>query len=80
MTDKYKNLPISNKYGSWGNLYNYKHQVFTPLDSDELGAFLKQNTKKVLVYGKGRSYGDMCLNDNQVIIDMSNFLILEKSL
>jgi FAD/FMN-containing dehydrogenase len=60
-----------NRYESSGR-YNKAHQTAVPLfwqnDIPRLDGF----EKTVLPYGKGRSYGDVCLNDGGILLDTSH--------
>lgn len=62
------------KLWSWGRLYPSDCQVKL-VDRYALKRIFKNN-KKLLVQGSARSYGDVCLNTNQVIVKTSilNFL------
>ena len=53
------------KVSSWGNYPPSSHDVI----SQENLPLIHDQTKKVLPYGNGRSYGDVCLNDNGTLID-----------
>ena len=58
-----KEIPTS----SWGNLYHGVQGVFTPLWRDEE---LRDASSTVLAIGNRRSYGDVGVNEGQVVIDM----------
>jgi FAD/FMN-containing dehydrogenase len=47
---------------SWGRLRQVPHEVRRPAFADEARAALIGSPLPVLIYGKGRSYGDVCLN------------------
>src|SRR5580658_4765289 len=47
---------------SWGRLRQVPHEVRRPAFVDEAQAALMGSPPPVLTYGKGRSYGDVCLN------------------
>lgn len=56
-------------YLSWGRYFRYDHEVrrlFWP--TDDL-SFLKMSGKTVLAHAYGRSYGDVCLNDQGILLD-----------
>lgn len=53
---------------SWGNYPKVKHANIIELNwRDDDFAFLQTN-KKFLAHGQGRSYGDCCLNENEILI------------
>lgn len=54
------------KIKSWGRLSNIEHQVDC-LISGEKNIPIVKNTEKALVFGNGRSYGDVCLNPEGVL-------------
>jgi len=49
---------------SWGRLRRVPHEVARPAFLDELQQTVRPGDKALLCYGKGRSYGDVCLNEN----------------
>jgi FAD/FMN-containing dehydrogenase len=57
---------------SWGRYPKVKPQRVVPIfwrdDLPNLGAY----TQSVLPYGYGRSYGDSCLNEGGILLDMSH--------
>ena len=57
----------ANKYQSWGR-YSRKEQKACVLGRQDDSLPL-DGCKKVLPYGNGRSYGDVCLNDDGVLLD-----------
>jgi len=60
-----------NNYRSWGNYLefkNHKHSI-SLLDSKNYIALNKLTSGKILPYGNGRSYGDVCLNDRGTLLD-----------
>ena len=58
---------------SWGRVHRFGHYVVKPVDREALHAVLTGNRgRPVLGYGLGRSYGDSCLNQDGVLIQMSN--------
>ena len=58
------------KYRSWGN-YPATHQQggHLPLDTQ---TFIKKNQTSLLPFGKGRSYGDVCLNPTGIVVDSNS--------
>lgn len=51
------------------------------VDVDDRHACLPDNDEKMLVYGNGRSYGDVCLNDNGVLLRsrrMNRFIAFDR--
>lgn len=61
---------MNNSYSSWGGTFNAKHDVRHPAWANELN--FANPDKKLLTYGNGRSYGDSCLNDGGILIDVRN--------
>lgn len=53
---------------SWGRLRQAQHDVSRPAFLDEGRAAVAKGTLPVLCYGMGRSYGDVCLNENGRLI------------
>ena len=53
------------EYKSWNNYPKVEHSEVKYLSVDEKLFF---GEKKYLAYGLGRSYGDVCLNDNGHIV------------
>lgn len=47
---------------SWGRLAVHEHEVVTLSDRDQIQASLKNAALPGLAHGRGRSYGDVCLN------------------
>ena len=61
------------RYESWGRVEvsgKYNHQIQTPSWSDE-GIKINGADKPILPYGLGRSYGDSCLNDGGILLDVT---------
>lgn len=63
----YKDSP---EYLSWGRVKKPRHFVFTPAWKEQILTHLNPE-QPLLAYGKGRSYGDLCLNPDKALIDMS---------
>lgn len=57
---------------SWGRVHRYSHTVRTPNWMSELTPGLFQDSKRFLPGGARRSYGDVCLNRQGLIIDMTS--------
>ncbi len=55
------------KHNSWGDIFQYQHQVFRP--KSRFDNLPSQNSLLSLPFGLGRSYGDSCLNQDQLLID-----------
>ena len=49
---------------SWGRLDAARQDVSSPAFLDEARAAIANGSTPLLCYGKGRSYGDVCLNNN----------------
>lgn len=62
---------MQKEYKSFGNIAKLKHNNVINLNwsSDRL-SFL--DSESYLAFGAGRSYGDSCLNQNGILIDLSN--------
>ncbi len=50
----------------------YPSSVLKPVWLTEVNNTIFDTDSSVLCYGKGKSYGDVCLNEDNTIIDMSN--------
>lgn len=61
---------------SWGNLYKSQCDIEI-LDKYKLDNIVKIESK-ILAQGKARSYGDVCLNSHQTIINTSTLNLLRK--
>lgn len=53
---------------SWGRLRSVSHEVTRPAFLDAARAAVHAGTSPLLCYGMGRSYGDVCLNENGRLI------------
>jgi FAD/FMN-containing dehydrogenase len=57
---------------SWGRVHRFRHYVVKPTGREALTGILEANRDRPLLgYGLGRSYGDSCLNQDGVLIQMS---------
>jgi FAD/FMN-containing dehydrogenase len=64
-------LPMDG-YLSWGRVHYFRHYLVKPTERGALPAILDANRNRpMLGYGLGRSYGDSCLNDGGLLIQMS---------
>lgn len=54
-------------YSSWGNLASYPHYAIRPKSIN--GLSLDPACDSYIGYGNGRSYGDVCINSNNGLID-----------
>ncbi|RME50329.1 MAG: FAD-binding oxidoreductase [Caldilineae bacterium] len=58
------------RYESWGRIHKYRHRIESiAWRSDDLR--LDHFDAPVLPYGLGRSYGDSCLNDGGILLDVT---------
>lgn len=58
-------------YLSWGRHFRFQHTVYRlRCRSDDL-SFMSTDQAPLLPFGKGRSYGDSCLNNGGILIDTS---------
>lgn len=62
---------------SWGRLRQVPHEVARPAFLDEARVLMRSQRNPVLCYGLGRSYGDVCLNENGrlIVTDMLDRLV-----
>jgi len=62
---------------SWGRLRRVPHEVGRPAFLDEARAAVRPGAAPLLCYGMGRSYGDVCLNENGrlIVTDMLDRII-----
>ncbi|MEQ8968607.1 MAG: FAD-binding oxidoreductase [Azospirillaceae bacterium] len=60
-------------YLAWGRVHRSRHRVVRPRFAEEAARAGGDAPNGVarLAYGRGRSYGDVCLNDGGTLIDMS---------
>lgn len=56
-------------YESWGKYFHFDHYVKFPAWTSEVLQAIQDTKGSVLPYGKGRSYGDSCLNHGETLID-----------
>jgi FAD/FMN-containing dehydrogenase len=62
----------TDQYLSWGRVHRFRHYTIMPTDRSTVAAILDSHRSRPLLgYGLGRSYGDSCLNEDGVLIDMS---------
>ena len=54
---------------SWGRLNRSSHKVITPYSysSVDIGEAISNSTELGIPFGRGRSYGDVCLNPDGVL-------------
>ena len=58
---------------SWGRVHRHRQHLITLRDRAELSHVISSHHgRPMLGYGLGRSYGDSCLNQDGVLIDMSS--------
>lgn len=55
---------------SWGRIPTANHSVQSVYWKEDIQKYLKE-TSSILSYGMGRSYGDSCLNDGNIVVDFS---------
>jgi FAD/FMN-containing dehydrogenase len=64
---------LTDQHLSWGRVQRQRHYLVPLRDKAELPAVIAcYGGRPILGYGLGRSYGDSCLNQDGVLIDMSN--------
>ena len=59
-------------YLSWGKIFRYSHDVHILRWSDDNISQILSQCRNVLPFGNGRSYGDVCLNANGLLLDVSH--------
>ncbi len=64
---------IHQKITSWGRLNHQEHRVAYPADVAQLNKTILNNPQPFLPYGMGRSYGDVCLNPQALLIHNRHF-------
>ena len=62
----------SKRYESWGRYPRVKHQEIVTIPGSDAALPFQEYQQPVLAFGKGRSYGDTCLNDGGILIDTAN--------
>jgi len=66
---------------SWGRLRQVQHEVSQPAFLDQARAAFLENGTASLCYGLGRSYGDVCLNENGRLIvtdRLDRFIVFDR--
>jgi FAD/FMN-containing dehydrogenase len=70
-------------YAGWGRNQAVRHRVARPANAVALAAILRESgTGPVLAYGCGRSYGDVALNPDGLLIDcrgLDRFIAFDRS-
>lgn len=61
----------SQTYYSWGRVHHFEHTVHKINWLTDLDADFSKLGPAILAYGKGRSYGDCCLNSEGLLLDTS---------
>jgi FAD/FMN-containing dehydrogenase len=56
-------------YLAWGRAHRHRHQVVRPAAGAALHAAVSTGRAPFLAHGRGRSYGDSCLNEGGVLLD-----------
>ncbi len=56
-------------YLAWGRAHRQRHQIVRPVAGAALHEAVGAERAPVLAHGRGRSYGDSCLNDGGVLLD-----------
>jgi FAD/FMN-containing dehydrogenase len=73
---------VTGNYDSWGRYPKCKpYDVFPVYWRNEIPE-LNKFSKKILAYAWGKSYGDSCLNDNEILIDtkgLSKFISFDEN-
>jgi FAD/FMN-containing dehydrogenase len=60
----------TDRYLSWGRYHRYRHRAVVPTSPERAIALLADPTARpILPFGRGRSYGDSCLNDGGTLLD-----------
>jgi FAD/FMN-containing dehydrogenase len=62
-------LAASDRHLSWGRCHRYRHKVARPHSLREAAAAVAAMPHALLPFGRGRSYGDTCLNADGILID-----------
>ena len=58
-------------YSSWGRYPRLSHSDVIKVNWNDQIPDLSSFVQSILPYGLGKSYGDSCLNENGILIDMS---------
>lgn len=61
----------NNLYSSWGRYPHIRQKAYTPFWRDQVRGLLETESK-ILPYGLGRTYGDVCLSEKGPLINFSN--------
>jgi FAD/FMN-containing dehydrogenase len=73
---------LRDDYGSWGRITKASHHVAKPRQASDVLQLLTCRKSKALAYGCGRSYGDVALNPDGLLIDcraLDKFIAFERS-
>jgi FAD/FMN-containing dehydrogenase len=57
------------RYLAWGRVHRHGHDVVRPTDAEAARVVLRTASVPALAYGRGRSYGDSCLNADGLLLD-----------
>jgi FAD/FMN-containing dehydrogenase len=57
------------RYLAWGRVHRHGHDVVRPTDAEAARVALTTASVPALAYGRGRSYGDSCLNADGLLLD-----------
>lgn len=60
---------MSDRRLAWGRAHHGCHEVVRPASAEAAAASLRGATVPTLAYGRGRSYGDSCLNDGGLLLE-----------
>jgi hypothetical protein len=57
-------------YLSWGRYHRFRHRAFLPVTAEAASAAVaRAEARPLLPFGRGRSYGDSCLNAGGTLVD-----------
>ncbi|HEX8664654.1 MAG TPA: FAD-binding oxidoreductase [Beijerinckiaceae bacterium] len=62
-------IAVSDAYAGWGRTRTARHRVARPASPAALLAVLREEAGPVLAHGCGRSYGDVALNPDGLLVD-----------
>ena len=62
-------IRASDRHLAWGRAHRHRHAVARPAGPAEAMAALRAAGRPALAYGRGRSYGDSCLNADGLLLE-----------
>jgi FAD/FMN-containing dehydrogenase len=64
-------MSLTDRHLSWGRVHRFHHEVLRPTGREAARRAVRGAARPMLAYGRGRSYGDSCLNADGILVDTS---------